>query len=156
MEMTMRKKIDTVQQLNDFLWNHKAVKAALREEASNRKRKSKGSKTKINSSNPKEWIRAATSLDPKIGALINATRRVCECQKEGRAQLRKKVLRKGKKTLDPKYLYKWAGIERDYHTMANLSYELIASNPLIAGFARAAQDIDDVHRFANPAFLDIP
>ena len=146
----MRITANTSKELNDQLRQHPAIrKLQLPPPLS-------GKAPRIASASVlRTRIHQAMASDPRIGSLVTNARRVVQCGKEGRALLRKSLA--GEKASDHsarQFSKKWAGIEHDYQSVVDLSYELTASNKALAAFAVAAKDIDDVHRFANPALLD--
>lgn len=100
-------------------------------------------------------VRKAAASDPKIKKLTNSVQRLEECRKEGRSLL-KASIRKAKTNPQQvaKYSKKWAGIEREAQSSLDLTYDLIRDSKTIAAYFSVVKDVDDVHRFANPALLD--
>jgi hypothetical protein len=146
----MRIKAHMTNDLNEQLRQHPAIKRILSAPA-----QAGEESTVASASDLRRIVRGAMVSDPRIGSLVNRAHRVAQCRDEGRALLRRTLQgeRVGERAA-LSFSRKWAGIEHDYHSMVDLSYELITSNKTIAAYAQAAKDIDDVHRFANPAFLD--
>jgi hypothetical protein len=146
----MRITANTSRELNEQLRQHAAVRRLQLPPPPT------GKTPKIESaSSLRRRIHQAVASDPRIGSLVTNARRVSQCREEGRALLRKSLA--GEKATDRsarQFTKKWAGIEHDYQSVVGLSYELTSSNKALAAFAQAAKDIDDVHRFANPALLD--
>jgi hypothetical protein len=146
----MRIKASTTQELTEQLRQHPAIRASLPAP-----RETPGKATPESAASLRRLIHRAMESDPRIGSLVTNARRITQCRDEGRALLRKHV--HGEHVDERgvrRYAKKWAGIEHDYHSMVDLSYQLTSANQTVAAFAQAAKDVDDVHRFANPAFLD--
>lgn len=146
----MRITAHTIKELDEQLRQHPAIRR-LQFPASQA-----GTTPRIESaSSLRTHIRSAMAADPRIGSLVTNARRVAQCRDEGRALLRKSIVgERASERSVREFSKKWAGIEHDYQSVVDLSYELTSSNKALAAFAQAAKDIDDVHRFANPAFLD--
>lgn len=145
----MRIKANTITELNEQLEKHPAIKR-LHPGVAHSSAKS-GAESALSL---KRRIRRALASDPRIGSLVANARRVATCRDEGRALLRKAMA--GEKASDRsarQFSRKWAGIEHDYRSALALSYEVVSSNKTLAAFAQAAKDIEDIHRFANPALL---